>query len=50
MKGTVEASYREFIDYLNESDMSQHDTDVVRSYMDTIIDLYEKEIDELKGK
>jgi hypothetical protein len=50
LDGTVKQTYREFIDYLNDSDMSQDETDVVRSHVDTIIEEYEREIKRLKGE
>jgi hypothetical protein len=50
MLDKVVSHYKEFIDYLNDSDMSQDETDVVRGYMDTVIETYEREIESLKTK
>lgn len=50
LDGVVKQNYKEFIDYLNDSDMSQEETDVVRGHVDSIIEGYEREIKKLKGE
>lgn len=48
LDGSVKQNYKEIIEYLNNSDMSQEETDVVRSYVDVIMEDYEREIKKLK--
>ncbi|MGX1266725.1 hypothetical protein RKD55_004669 [Rossellomorea marisflavi] len=50
LDGSVKQNYKEFIEYLNNSDMSQEETDVVRSYVDAIMEDYEREIKKLMGE